>query len=92
MKSKDKSYIDYLLGGKGILNEEAEPSNPENPESTEPAAKGNNDDDQGYIEAQMKRLLPIDKYGIRIQLSSSSGKTNWIDVNKEILQRIMDQL
>lgn len=41
-----------------------------------------------YATRQIERLFPIDEYGVRIQLTSDNGKTNWMNLNKELFEAI----
>ena len=39
-----------------------------------------------YYRDEMQRILPIDQYGISIQIRTSSGKTKWMSLNRESLK------
>jgi hypothetical protein len=39
-----------------------------------------------YYEDEMRRILPVDEYGISIQIKTSSGSTKWLTLNAESFQ------
>ncbi len=47
---------------------------------------------ENYYAKELSKLLPIDEYGVRIQLSSSNGQTKWIALNRESIKELNDFL
>lgn len=39
-----------------------------------------------YYREEMKRVLPIDQYGISIQIRTTTGNTKWLALNAESLR------
>ena len=44
---------------------------------------------EGYIESELKAVMPVDKYGAKMQISSSSGKTKHININEELIKALV---
>ena len=45
-----------------------------------------------YQEDQIKRILPADEFGVKIQLSSSKGKTKWMGFGKDVFKAMKSLL
>jgi hypothetical protein len=43
-----------------------------------------------YYAGELKRLLPVNQYGIQIQLSSDTNKTKYLDLNRECIKALED--
>jgi hypothetical protein len=43
-----------------------------------------------YVEDQLNKVSPSDKYGVQIKLTSNKGETKWIPINKEYKEDIID--
>lgn len=41
-----------------------------------------------YAESELKKLLPLDEYGIKVQFYSSKGKTKWMDLTKDKIKTL----
>lgn len=44
--------------------------------------------ESNYYKTQLEKILPIDKYGVQVQFSSTAGKTNWMTINETALKAI----
>jgi len=37
----------------------------------------------GYVNDQMKKIVPVDEYGVQIKVKSHAGETHWLSLDKE---------
>lgn len=45
-----------------------------------------------YVTDQLQQLVPVDEYGIQIQLTSTKGKTKWMTLTKENQQEYLNKI
>ena len=45
----------------------------------------------GYKESEIAQLLPVDRYGVNVQLRSGDKKTKWMILDEELLNAINDK-
>jgi hypothetical protein len=36
-----------------------------------------------YVNNQMKKIVPVDEYGVQIKVKSQAGETHWLSLDKE---------
>ena len=45
-----------------------------------------------YVNEQLQQLVPVDQYGIQVQLTSTTGKTKWMTLTKENQQEYLSKI
>ncbi len=41
-----------------------------------------------YYRDEIKSILPEDEYGVQVQMSSTKGKTKWMNINKDFFKAL----
>ena len=44
---------------------------------------------ESYESQQISNLIPVDRYGIKIKLNSSSGDTKWMNLNDNTMNELV---
>jgi hypothetical protein len=47
-------------------------------------------EDYKYYLSELRKLLPINEYGAQLQVTSSNGKTKWMNLNRQLVTALMD--